>query len=80
MPKVMEIMSLDGKVIHSGAGSLRDVVADAIKIGISLSMANLSWANLTGANLSRANLTGADLYRADLTGADLTGAYGVWYE
>ena len=54
--------------------TLAKTVAEALKGGADLSVADLSGANLSGANLIRANLSGADLIRANLSVADLRGA------
>jgi len=59
--------------------TIKDVVEEAVKRGIKLCYANLSFAklheiNLCGENLRYANLSGADLSRAKLYGADLRGA------
>ena len=62
----------------STIGEFHSVVA-AIRAGVDLTDANLTFANLSDADLSDANLTravltGAKLTRAVLTGAKLTGA------
>ena len=81
----IEIKNLSGEVIFTHeCASMREAVEKAVRRGISLRKANLSWANLhranlqgaslDGANLFGANLRGANLYVADLRGANLRGA------
>ena len=64
----------DDVIFRCNALTIREVVEEAVKRGISLRGANLEGANLEGANLAGANLYGANLYNANLTNADLTGA------
>lgn len=69
------------KILYQGDhASMTEAVEKAIRMGISLSGANLSGQNLSHANLDGANLSHAWLNDCDLTGtnlseADLTGAY-----
>ena len=57
------------KVIHSGEfDSMKDLVEDAVRKGISL-----EWADLYGANLYGVDLYGVDLRKADLYKANLEG-------
>ena len=70
-----EIKSWRGSVLFSGKfKNTREMVEAAVKAGVYLSNADLSFANLFGADLSFANLSGADLSNANLSGANLFGA------
>jgi len=69
----------DGTLIHEAEGTLREVVLEAYRkglslIGASLNRASLFGASLIGASLDRASLDGASLIGASLDGASLIGA------
>ena len=57
------------KLIECGIS--QELLPEKFEIGINLTRANLTRADLRGADLTEANLTGADLTRANLYGADL---------
>ena len=62
-----------GAVLYENAeiDNLRELVAEAVRNGVSLKDADLRRANLIGADLYGADLRGADLYGANLRGAYL---------
>ena len=59
-------------LIVSGASTLREALAVAIKSGADLRGTNLSGTNLRGADLSGSDLRGSDLSGSDLRGSDLS--------
>jgi hypothetical protein len=64
---------LNGNTLYTGEhNSLREAVDAAMRAGVSLRYANLSYANLSCADLSYANLSCADLSYANLSYADLS--------
>lgn len=63
----MIIRRIDGTILTDQY----DSVVAAVKAGVSLRQADLSYANLSDADLSDADLTGAYLFRANLSGAKL---------
>ena len=69
----MQIPSLTfGKTLFAdNAESLRETLENAVRQGVNLKSANLTFANLEGANLEGANLTFAKLKDANLKGANL---------
>ena len=72
-----EIKNIQGGTLFVGEyESFKHCVEDAVRKGVNLSYADLSYADLSyaylsGAYLTYADLRGANLYRADLTYADL---------
>lgn len=66
-----------GKMIHEleNAESIKEVVEDAVKKGISLAYVDLRNADLKNANLENADFRNADLRNADLRNANLENAY-----
>ncbi len=66
---------VNGKAsLETEAESLKVVVEECVRAGVSLRYVNLERADLNGVDLERADLRGANLNYADLRGANLNGA------
>jgi uncharacterized protein YjbI with pentapeptide repeats len=70
--KILNRFNSETVIYESEKETIREAVEEAVAKGVSLSYANLSYANLSYANLSYANLSYANLSYANLSDANLS--------